>query len=95
MNQRINELVAQSYITERAPSGEGYREFSKEKFAALVVQDCVAICDELMAEYLVCRKGVMDFSDKAVYAEGETACDRVKRRIQKRFDPAVRGEAEH
>ena len=40
MNERINELIKQSYVTVQSPSGEGYTHFSQEKFAELIVREC-------------------------------------------------------
>jgi hypothetical protein len=41
MNERINELIKQSYVTVQSPSGEGYTHFSQEKFAELIVRECM------------------------------------------------------
>ena len=41
MNERINQLIKQSYVTAQSPSGEGYTYFSQEKFAELIVRECV------------------------------------------------------
>jgi len=40
MNTRINDLIMQSYVTVRTPSGEDYTYFSQEKFAELIVREC-------------------------------------------------------
>jgi hypothetical protein len=45
MNERINELIKQSYVTAQSPSGEGYTYFSQEKFAELVVRQMLEITD--------------------------------------------------
>lgn len=44
MNERINQLIKQSYVTEQSPIGESYTYFSQEKFAELIVREC---CDVL------------------------------------------------
>jgi hypothetical protein len=43
MNERINELIKQSYVTVQSPSGEGYTHFSQEKFAELIVRECAEV----------------------------------------------------
>ena len=40
MNERIKELMQQSYVTVQSPSGEGYTDFSQEKFAEAVIREC-------------------------------------------------------
>ncbi len=46
MNERIRELVKQAttYIEPTENSGEGWI-FDKEKFAELIVKECVELCD--------------------------------------------------
>jgi hypothetical protein len=46
MNERINELIKQSYVTVQSPSGEGYTHFSQEKFAELIVKECISALEE-------------------------------------------------
>ena len=48
MNERINQFIKQSYVTVQSPSGEGYTSFSQEKFAELIVQDCIQRISHLM-----------------------------------------------
>jgi len=45
MNERINELIKQSYVTVQSPSGEGYTHFSQEKFAELIVRECQTVVE--------------------------------------------------
>ena len=47
MNERIKQLAEQAttYIEPTATSGEGWI-FDKEKFAELIVQECIGIADE-------------------------------------------------
>ena len=40
MNTRINDLIKQSYVTIRTPSGEESTYFSQEKFAELIIREC-------------------------------------------------------
>ncbi len=48
MNERIQKLAEQAttYIEPTATSGEGWI-FDKEKFAELILQDCMSICEDL------------------------------------------------
>jgi hypothetical protein len=45
MNERINQLIKQSYVTAQSPSGEGSTYFSQEKFAELIVRECAKLID--------------------------------------------------
>lgn len=56
------------------------------KFAELILQECMDICKDTSADYLKHRKASSDFTDKHIYAEGEAACDIVCYKIKKRFD---------
>ena len=52
MNERIQELAEQATsIVESPPNREGwtssYAYFDKEKFAELIVMECLTICEEL------------------------------------------------
>ena len=53
MNERIRELAEQASYriieTDSAPIISN--EFDKEKFAELIVRECLAICEELGADY--------------------------------------------
>ena len=52
MNERIQELAEQATsIVESPPNREGwtssYAYFDKEKFAELIIMECLTICEEL------------------------------------------------
>ena len=47
MNERINELIKQSYVTVQSPSGEGSTYFSQQKFAELIVRECMEIASDV------------------------------------------------
>ena len=97
MNERMIELVIQArnyaldqkrhyervHNTEQCL--EEYREVYNEKFAELIVQDCMTMSDELKAQYLTSRKSTMDFDEKNIYAEGEAACDIIKYKMKRHF----------
>ena len=40
MNERINELIKQSYVTVRSQNDRDVTYFSQEKFAELIVREC-------------------------------------------------------
>ena len=46
MNQRIQELIAQCTVQEFSDCTGGYETFDREKFAELIVRECVAICED-------------------------------------------------
>jgi S-adenosylmethionine:diacylglycerol 3-amino-3-carboxypropyl transferase len=95
MNERIKELAVQARnyaldekrIYERMHNTEQcmeeYREVYNEKFAELIVRECMSMSDELKAQYLTSRKSTMDFDEKNIYAEGEAACDILRYKMKK------------
>jgi hypothetical protein len=97
MNERIKELAVQARnyaldekrIYERIHNTEQcmeeYREVYNKKFAELIVEECMTMCDTISADYLKHRKGAFDFQDKNIYAEGEAACDIIKYKMKKHF----------
>jgi hypothetical protein len=97
MNERIKELALQARnyaldekrIYERMHNTEQcmeeYREVYNKKFAELIVEECMTMCDTVSADYLKHRKGAFDFQDKNIYAEGEAACDIIKYKMKKHF----------
>jgi hypothetical protein len=80
MNERIKELMKQSMVEYQFDM-----RFSPEKFAELIVEECMTMCDTVSADYLKHRKGAFDFQDKNIYAEGEAACDIIKYKMKKHF----------
>ena len=91
MNAKIKELIEQA--TEQVSQPEGTYglisdyvfKFNKEKFAELIVRECITMADELKVQYLSYRKEETDFEVKNIYAEGEAACDTLKYRMKKHF----------
>jgi hypothetical protein len=45
MNAKINQLIKQSYVTIQTPSGDESAYFSQEKFAELIVRECMEIVE--------------------------------------------------
>jgi hypothetical protein len=89
MNERIKELAKEaglSYMPSNYPDmADLYKgaDFELEKFAGLLIQECVSICEAEKADYLKARKGAWDFEEKQIYAEGEAACDTIKYKIKR------------
>ena len=44
MNERIRELIKQATTIEEHKWGVSYDNFDKEKFAELIVRECVQVC---------------------------------------------------
>ena len=80
MNERIKELMKQSMVEHQFDI-----RFSPEKFAELIVAECMEMCNNVSADYLKHRKAAYDFQDKNIYAEGEAACDIIKYKMKKHF----------
>ena len=86
MNERIKELAEQAgYSWHNQFSGPILSPNAIEKFAELIVQECMTMCDTVSTDYLKHRKGAFDFQDKNIYAEGEAACDIIKYKMKKQF----------
>jgi hypothetical protein len=87
MNERIKELAEQA----SKDNSDGYPvtlEYSNrfaEKFAELIIRECMDICNLEKADYDKCRKGAWDFDEKNIYSEGASACDTVKHKMKHRF----------
>ena len=50
MNERIKQLIKQSYVTIESPSGEWYTDFSQEKFAELIVKECLKELKDMIVD---------------------------------------------
>ena len=92
MNERIKSLIERAEYQAQKHSGSDWqvhvepsREQIFEKFAELIVKECISMCDNVSADYLKHRKGAFDFQDKNIYAEGEAACDVLKYKMKKHF----------
>lgn len=87
MNERIKENWEKA--TGSAIPGPGFfasaSDYNIEKFAELIVNECMTMCDETRADYLKHRKSAYDFQDKNIYAEGEAACDILKYKMKRQF----------
>lgn len=55
MNERINELIKQSYVTVRSQNDRDVTYFSQEKFAELIVGECLFIIDDERKPEMVSR----------------------------------------
>jgi hypothetical protein len=84
MNERIQKLAREAALAEGWGPGVWQTTFT-EKFAELIVQECMTMCDNVSADYFKHRKAADDFQDKNIYAEGESACDEVRYEIKKHF----------
>jgi hypothetical protein len=47
MNERIKELIKQATTIEEHKWGVSYDNFDKEKFAELIVRECLNICEDM------------------------------------------------
>jgi hypothetical protein len=50
MNERIRELEKQSYTEVMHEMGGTYMAFDKEKFAELIVRECIAQCEQVATD---------------------------------------------
>jgi len=87
MNERIKELAMKTdaWCDLNVIGDPKYNIIWEEKFAELIVKECMSMSDDLKAQYLGHRKGTMDFDEKNIYAEGEAVCDTLKYKMKKHF----------
>jgi hypothetical protein len=91
MNERIKQLYVQAiqYADSVVPKHDRYNDIYyaivSGKHAELIVEECMAMCDTVSADYLKHRKAAFDFQDKNIYAEGEAACDILKFKMKNTF----------
>jgi hypothetical protein len=48
MNERMKELINEATTIEEHGWGASYENFNREKFAELIVRDCMLICEDVM-----------------------------------------------
>jgi len=90
MNERIRQLKHQASlwcdmnIPEKF-SEDGYGSAWEDKFAELIVRECMTICDETRKIHERLIKNALEFSDKNIYAAGASTSDRIKYGIVKHF----------
>ena len=85
MNEQIKELKKQAASYFWALDNDAPAEEYEKKFAELIIQKCMAICDEQRAHYFGERMASDDFIDKNMYAEAESACDIIRYKMKKHF----------
>jgi hypothetical protein len=67
------------------PVGYTVTHFFEQKFAELIVKECLSMCDETQAVYYKHRLASLNFTDKNRYAAGETAADTIYTKIKLHF----------
>ena len=81
MNERIKELLEQAGVKYTImPKDTVY-----EKFAKLIVRECMGMATELEAQYFNNRKEQIDPKMKKIYTEGEAACDILRFKMKQHF----------
>lgn len=88
MNERIRELGFQAwdYVASCDDQySKSATDLFEEKFAELIVAECMTMCDDLKTQYFKSRRFTTDFGEKNRYAEGEAACDIIKYKMKKQF----------
>ena len=69
MNERISQLIKQSYVTVRSQNGRDVTYFSQEKFAELIVRECADYAD--MAQDAGCKYAGDYVAEAMGYGEEE------------------------
>jgi hypothetical protein len=90
MNERIKELWNKAAESTAAfPSGQNNSWETQvnflDKFAELIVRECINKCDAKRAEYTKLSKDADNFADKNLWAEGEISAHRIRISIQEHF----------
>lgn len=91
MNKRIKELAKEAGINLTPAQFSGVledevSEFELENFAQLVAEECMEICKETQDNYRKQRAATDDFSTKNIFAQGESACAKIRYEMIKKFD---------
>ena len=85
MNLLIKELAEQAGIFKPEQFRQHIDALQLEKFAELIVRECLLMCDETQAVYYKHRQASLNFTDKNRYAAGETAADTIYTKIKLHF----------
>ena len=85
MNDRIKELFVQAYDGKFPTDVCSIHPSELERFAELIINDFLSICEESRDGYFNMRKSAWDFEEKNIYAEGETASDWIRIMTKKKF----------
>ena len=97
MNERIKLLAEQAgplqeVLSEihggtpgRYVKNKALLDFQLEKFAELIVGECVSLCEDLKMQHNGYRMKETDFGMKNIYAEGEATCDLLQHKMKKHF----------
>ena len=100
MNERIKELLKQASVPTAYVTGTSELDADGQvvcvpnwdtvdprvlKFAELIINDFLSICEDEAAGYVKLRKSTCDFEEKNIYAEGESASDRIRILTKKKF----------
>ena len=87
MNERIKQLAIQCYET--GPIGKDgwpeYSKFNEEKFAQLIVKECIGAISEVKESFFEFRLETDDFTEKIRFFSGEDACNQSVRKIETLF----------
>lgn len=81
MNDRMKELIEESGMTQYVAVNNKYLE----RLTNAIIEDLIKICEEEKEAYLKLKKSTMDFGEKNIYAEGESASDRIKIKVKRHF----------
>jgi hypothetical protein len=90
MNNNIQKLYDKSFVRDDyvnvGPDGPSMEfRFNPDKFAKLIVQECIAMCDEAREKYFDAQVRTDNFSEKNIHASGGVACKNIREQIAEHF----------
>ena len=87
MNERIEHLMYLAGLTAQGcwDKLDDYDRTAIEKFAELIIRECMSICDVEKADYNNLRKQAWDREEKELYSEGAACCDTIKYKMKHKF----------
>ena len=93
MNERIKQLVDEATIKTSHKyhtwgdriATETNEVFDKEKFAQLIVKECIGAISEVKESFFEFRLETDDFTEKIRFFAGEDACNQSVRKIETLF----------
>ena len=87
MNERIKQLAEQAYedVIKNTPSFLVTKELYEQKFAELIVKECIGAISEVKESFFKFRLETDDFTEKNKFCAGEDACKQSVRKIETLF----------
>lgn len=81
MNEQIMRLAEQAELNTTL----FFNKEKLEKFAEIIIRECIAIASIKESEYKALKKSAYDFEEKEIYAEAACAAEQIQNEIKGYF----------